>query len=46
MTQVLGVPVRRSTPLGGGAARVELADGRTVVVKDGPTVAAEAAGLH
>jgi fructosamine-3-kinase len=41
---VLGVAVRRSTPLG-GAARVELADGRTVVVKDGPTVPAEAAGL-
>jgi fructosamine-3-kinase len=46
VTQVLGVPVRRSTPLGGGAARVELADGRTVVVKDGPTVVAEAAGLR
>jgi fructosamine-3-kinase len=46
VTQVLGVPARRSTPLGGGAARVELADGRTVVVKDGPTVAAEAAGLR
>jgi fructosamine-3-kinase len=37
--------VRRSTPLGGGAARVELADGRVVVVKDGAGVAAEAAGL-
>ena len=46
MTRVLGVAVRRSMPLGGGAARVELADGRTVVVKDGPTVAAEAAGLR
>jgi fructosamine-3-kinase len=46
VTQVLGVPVRRSTPLSGGAARVELADGRTVVVKDGPTVASEAAGLR
>ena len=42
---VLGVAVRRSAALGGGAARVELADGRTVVVKDGPGVAAEAAGL-
>jgi len=46
VTRLLGVPVRRSTPLGGGAARVELADGRTVVAKDGPTVAAEAAGLR
>ena len=46
MTRVLGVPVRRSTPLSSGVARVELADGRTVVVKDGPTVAAEAAGLR
>jgi fructosamine-3-kinase len=43
---VLGVAVRRSTPLGGGAERVELADGRTVVVKDGPGAAAEAAGLR
>ena len=42
---VLGRAVRRSAPLGGGAARVELADGRTVVVKDGPSAAAEAAGL-
>jgi fructosamine-3-kinase len=42
---VLGVPVRRSVPLGGGTARVELADGRTVVVKEGVGVAAEAAGL-
>jgi fructosamine-3-kinase len=42
---VLGVGVRRAVPLGGGAARVELADGRTIVVKDGPTAAAEAAGL-
>jgi fructosamine-3-kinase len=46
VTRVLGVPVRRSTPLSNGVARVELADGRTVVVKDGPTVAAEAAGLR
>jgi fructosamine-3-kinase len=38
--------VRRSAPLGGGAARVELADGRTVVVKSGPGIAAEAAGLR
>ena len=43
---ILGSAVRRSVPLGGGAARVELADGRTVVVKDGPGVAAEAAGLR
>jgi fructosamine-3-kinase len=42
---VLGIPVRRSTALGGGAARVDLADGRTVVVKDGPSAEAEAAGL-
>jgi fructosamine-3-kinase len=42
---VLGVAVRRSMSLGGGAARVELTDGRTVLVKDGPTVATEAAGL-
>ena len=46
MTRVLGVPVRRSTPLSSGVARVDLADGRTVVVKDGPTVAAEAPGLR
>ena len=38
--------VLRSTPLGGGAARVELTDGRAVVVKEGPGVAAEAAGLR
>jgi fructosamine-3-kinase len=45
---VLGSPVRRRVGLGGGAARVELADGRTVLVKQGvPTaVAAEAAGLR
>ena len=43
---LLAGAVRRSTPLGGGAARVELADGRTVVVKQGPAVAAEAAGLE
>jgi fructosamine-3-kinase len=43
---ILDVPVQRSTPLGGGAARAELADGRTVVVKEGPGVAAEAAGLR
>jgi fructosamine-3-kinase len=42
---VLGSAVLRSAPLGGGAARVELADGRTVVVKDGPSATAEAAGL-
>jgi fructosamine-3-kinase len=45
---VLGVAVRDHVPLGGGAARVTLADGRTVVVKEGaaPAVAAEAAGLR
>jgi fructosamine-3-kinase len=45
-TAILSSPVRRSVSLGGGAARVELADGRTVVVKEGPGVAAEAAGLR
>jgi fructosamine-3-kinase len=46
--RVLGVAVRASAPLGGGAVRAELADGRTVVVKSGPpaAVAAEAAGLR
>ncbi|MHA6618916.1 fructosamine kinase family protein [Pseudonocardia sp. DLS-67] len=45
---VLGVAVLDRVPLGGGAARVGLADGRTVVVKDGDpaAVAAEAAGLR
>lgn len=43
---IIGSAVRRSAPLGGGAARVELADGRVVVVKEGPGVAAEAAGLR
>jgi fructosamine-3-kinase len=43
---ILGCAVRRSAPLGGGAARVELTDGRTVVVKEGAGVAAEAAGLR
>ena len=45
---VLGVAVRDRVPLGGGAARVGLADGRTVVVKegDGAAIAAEAAGLR
>jgi fructosamine-3-kinase len=45
---VLGVPVRGRVPLGGGAARATLADGRTVLVKDGEpaAVAAEAAGLR
>jgi fructosamine-3-kinase len=42
---VLGEAVRRAVPLGGGAERVELAGGRTVVVKPGDT-AAEAAGLR
>ncbi|GAA5120646.1 fructosamine kinase family protein [Pseudonocardia adelaidensis] len=48
MTTVLGVAVLDRVPLGGGAARVGLADGRTVVVKDGDpqAVAAEAAGLR
>jgi fructosamine-3-kinase len=45
---VLGVAVAASTPLGGGAARVALDDGRTVVVKTGEPAAitAEAAGLR
>ena len=45
---VLGAVVRDRVPLGGGAARVTLADGRTVLVKDGDraAVAAEAAGLR
>jgi fructosamine-3-kinase len=45
---VLGAAVRDEVPLGGGAARVTLADGRAVVVKDGApaSVAAEAAGLR
>jgi fructosamine-3-kinase len=45
---VLGVAVRASTPLGGGAVRAELADGRTVVVKNAEesALAAEAAGLR
>jgi fructosamine-3-kinase len=45
---VLGAEVRDHVPLGGGAARVTLADGRTVVVKDGEpgAIAAEAAGLR
>ena len=43
---ILGCAVRLSEPLGGGAARVELIDGRTVVVKEGAGVAAEAAGLR
>jgi fructosamine-3-kinase len=43
---MLGSTVRRSVPLGGRAARVELADGRVVVVKEGAGVAAEAAGLR
>jgi fructosamine-3-kinase len=45
VTDVLGVAVRPSSRLGGGAAKVELDDGRTVVVKRGPTVGVEAAGL-
>lgn len=44
---VLGREARAATPLGGGATRVELADGSAVLVKDGPAtaIAAEAAGL-
>jgi fructosamine-3-kinase len=44
----MGVPVLDRVPLGGGAAQVGLADGRTVVVKGGDeqAVAAEAAGLR
>jgi fructosamine-3-kinase len=46
--KVLGLAVRSSSPLGGAAARTELADGRTVLVKTGDpaSVAAEAAGLR
>jgi fructosamine-3-kinase len=46
--RVLGVQASGSSPLGGGAARVTLADGRTVLVKSGEpeAVAAEAAGLR
>ncbi len=45
---MLGAAVRDRVPLGGGAARVTLADGRTVLVKDGDSAAitAEAAGLR
>jgi fructosamine-3-kinase len=45
---VLGVAVCDRVSLGGGAARVGLADGRTVVVKEGvrAAIAAEAAGLR
>lgn len=45
---VLGTTVHEHVPLGGGAARVMLADGRTVLVKDGAAaaIAAEAAGLR
>ncbi|MDT7648891.1 MAG: hypothetical protein QOI36_297, partial [Pseudonocardiales bacterium] len=43
--RVLGVTVRATTPLGGGAARADLADGRIVVVK-GVKATAEAAGLR
>ena len=45
---VLGAAVRARVPLGGGAARVTLADGRTVLVKDGELalITAEAAGLR
>ncbi len=45
---VLGAAARDRVPLGGGAARVTLTDGRTVVVKDGEpeAIKAEAAGLR
>ncbi|MFD1654490.1 fructosamine kinase family protein [Pseudonocardia alaniniphila] len=45
---VLGVAVRTRASLGGGAVRAELADGRTVVVKNAEesSLAAEAAGLR
>jgi fructosamine-3-kinase len=45
---VLGTAVRRAAQLGGGAVRVDLADGRVVVVKAGRpgAVAAEVAGLR
>jgi fructosamine-3-kinase len=45
---VLGAEVRDRVSLGGGAGRVTLADGRTVVVKDGEpsAIEAEAAGLR
>ncbi|MGH3611985.1 MAG: hypothetical protein ACRDRK_05120 [Pseudonocardia sp.] len=45
---VFGVPVCDASQLGGGAVRVQIADGRTVVVKTGQpsAVAAEAAGLR
>jgi fructosamine-3-kinase len=45
---ILGVAVRARRPLGGGAERIELADGRTVVAKRGEpaALAAEAAGLR
>jgi fructosamine-3-kinase len=48
LNAVLGATARDRTPLGGGAARVTLTDGRTVVVKTGEpdAVAAEAAGLR
>jgi fructosamine-3-kinase len=45
VTELLGVAVRRASPLTGSATKVELDDGRTVVVKRGATVGAEAAGL-
>jgi fructosamine-3-kinase len=43
---ILGSRVHRSAALGGGAERVELVDGRTVVVKGGSGTAAEVAGLR
>ena len=45
MRSVLGTPVARAATLKSGIERVELADGRTVLVKSGAS-AAEAAGLR
>lgn len=45
MRTVLGTPVARAASLASGVERVELADGRTVLVKSGAS-AAEAAGLR
>ncbi|MBN9107901.1 MAG: fructosamine kinase family protein [Pseudonocardia sp.] len=45
VARLLGREVVSTTSLG-GATRVDLADGSSVVAKSGPTVAAEAAGLR
>ncbi len=42
---ILGVAVRARRPLGGGAERIELADGRAVVVKIGEQAALAAEDL-